>query len=72
MRPVKRIDEFCDTLKELWRDRMPDWRFGQFMSNFLGWAWAKVQQDIFFIEDGEMLELLKNYFEPSKDDAEKP
>ena len=32
MRDPKRIDEFCDLLKELWK-RVPDWRFGQLISN---------------------------------------
>lgn len=32
MRDPKRIDEFCDLLKEIWK-RVPDWRFGQLISN---------------------------------------
>lgn len=32
MRDLKRIDKFCDLLKEIWK-RVPDWRFGQLISN---------------------------------------
>ena len=32
MRDPKRIDKFCDLLKEIWK-RVPDWRFGQLISN---------------------------------------
>ncbi len=54
MRDPTRIDKFCDTLKELWH-RVPDWRFGQLMSNFLGDVYAETKRDIFYIEDDEML-----------------
>lgn len=58
MRNPKRIDEFCDALKEMWH-RAPDWRFGQLMSNFLGEVYTKSGKDIWFIEEPEMLEYVK-------------
>lgn len=61
MRDPKRIDEFCEELKKMWH-QVPDWRFGQLMSNALGEVYAKKNRDIFFIEDDEMLEDLKELF----------
>ena len=63
MRDPKRIDEFCDELKKMWH-RVPDWRFGQLMSNFLGEVSAITERDIFFIEDDEMLEYVAEYQTP--------
>lgn len=62
MRDPKRIDEFCEALKEMWH-QVPDWRFGQLMSNALGEIYVKHNHDIFYIEDDEMLEDLKEIFE---------
>lgn len=62
MRDPKRIDEFCDELKALWHT-VPDWRFGQLMSNVLGEVYVKENRDIFFIEDDEMLDDIKEVFE---------
>jgi hypothetical protein len=60
MRDPKRIDKFCDELKVIWR-RVPDWRFGQLMSNMLGEFVAKTKQDIFFPEDDVIMEFFKEY-----------
>lgn len=57
MRDPKRIDEFCDKLKEYWH-KVPDWRFGQLMVNFLG----SIERDPFFPEEDEMLVLMEKYF----------
>lgn len=62
MRDPNRIDEFCDELKKMWH-QVPDWRFGQLMSNVLGEVYVKRNRDIFFIEDDEMLSDLKEIFE---------
>ena len=60
MRDPKRIPVFCNKLAELW-GKVPDWRFGQLMSNVLGEYCAK-NGDIFFAEDGEMLQFMENFF----------
>ncbi len=60
MRDPERIDVFCRELAVLWH-RVPDWRFGQFISNVMG-AVASEHGDIFFPEDGDMLEYMKEYF----------
>ena len=61
MRDLKRIDKFTRELNRIWITYFPDWRFGQLMSNFLGWISYKKEIDIFFPEEEEMLELLKEF-----------
>ena len=57
MRDPKRIDKFCDLLKEIWK-RVPDWRFGQLISN-LGrqfrsdFEWTPGA--LFYMEDEEFM-----------------
>ena len=60
MRDTKRIDEFCDELKALWHC-VPDWRFGQLMSNMLGAYVSETGRDIFFPEEPEMMEFFRKY-----------
>ncbi|MBQ7171926.1 MAG: hypothetical protein IJR89_06595 [Clostridia bacterium] len=62
MRNPARIKPFCDKLQKYWKEKIPDWRFGQFMSNFLGWVVQETGRDIFFTEDNEMTELLDKFF----------
>jgi len=57
MRDVERIDNFCNKLKEYWKE-VPDWRFGQLIINVLGTC----QRDPFFYEEDEMLKIFENYF----------
>lgn len=53
MRDPKRIDEFCDLLKEIWK-RVPDWRFGQLISN-LGKQLEWTPGGFFYAEDEEFM-----------------
>lgn len=57
MRDINRIDPFLKKLGEYWK-KVPDWRFGQLMVNFLG----QLDRDPFFPEEDEMLEKLDEYF----------
>lgn len=60
MRNPDRIDKFCNELAEEWK-KVPDWRFGQLITNVLG----KMQsegRDPFFTEEDEMIEYFRNYF----------
>ena len=61
MRDPQRIDDFCDRLKEIWK-QVPDWRFGQLMCNVLGEVQNNTKQDIFYIEDKPMIEELEKLF----------
>lgn len=70
MRNVKRIKPFCDNIAKLWGDNLPDWRFGQLMSNFFGWLFETKKVDLFFPEENAMLEYFKEFIEsvkPTKD-----
>lgn len=58
MRNPERIGGFLSALRKVWYS-VPDWRFGQLMSNFLGWYVGETGKDIFFPEDDEMLKYLK-------------
>ena len=44
--------------------KVPDWRFGQLMSNILGEYVAEKKRDIFFPDDDEMIEFFEDYFKP--------
>lgn len=67
MRNPERIDKFCDELKLLWH-KVPDWRFGQLMSNVLGAVYERTNRDPFYMEDAEMLSALKELFEEQAPD----
>ena len=61
MRNEKRIDEFCRMLAYYWH-RVPDWRFGQLISNVLGAYIGTTGRDIFYPEDRELLDFFNEYF----------
>ena len=54
MRDPNRIDKFCDELKTIWH-QVPDWRFGQLMSNVLSAFQAEKMRDIFYPEDEKIV-----------------
>lgn len=54
MRDPKRIDVFCKNLAELWH-KVPDWRFGQLMINYLGYYFEETKRDPWFVEDDDMM-----------------
>jgi hypothetical protein len=61
MRDPNRIDIFCRRLAACWK-KVPDWRFGQLMSNILGEYVYKTKKDIFFLEDEELISFFEEYF----------
>ena len=61
MRDVKRIKKFCDELAKIWAASFPDWRFGQFCSNFFGWLVSEKKKDLWFPEEKAMIEYIKEY-----------
>lgn len=61
MRNPERLDGFYDELKNIHKQYFTDWRFGQLCSNFFGWLYEKKKLDLFFPEENEMLEYLKEY-----------
>lgn len=60
MRDPKRIRKFCNRLATAW-EQVPDWRFGQLISNVLGDYVAKTGRDIFFPEDEEIISFFEKY-----------
>lgn len=62
MRDPTRIKPLMQKLAHMWQQHVPDWRFGQLMSNFLGFVVAETNRDIFFIEDEEMKNLILKFF----------
>jgi len=63
MRNPDRLDIFYKKLKEIHQNKVPDWRFGQLISNFLQWLYVEKGMDIFFPEEDKMLKLFEEYFE---------
>lgn len=67
MRNPNRLDSFYETLKEVHKDSFPDWRFGQLMSNFLGWCVSSGKcGDIWFPEEDKWEEWIREYGEQTK------
>ena len=56
MRDPKRIPEILKELEDFWK-QVPDWRLGQVISNFSYEMTGN--NDPFYIEDKDLLELLK-------------
>lgn len=61
MRNSNRLDSFYFQLREIHKTKFPDWRFGQLMSNFLGWVYSEKKIDPFFPEEDKMLEYFKEF-----------
>ena len=61
MRDHKRIDLFCKNLAEIWH-KVPDWRFGQLVSNIMREYMSETGRDPFFVEDKEIMERMKIWF----------
>ena len=58
MRDVNRIKPFCDEFAQLW-SRCPDLRFGQIVSNIARYMQIEHRMDIFFMEEEELMEVLR-------------
>ena len=62
MRNPNRLYNFYENLRDIHMAYFPDWRFGQFISNFVDWCYTTYRKDIFFVEDDKMSELFKEYY----------
>lgn len=65
MRPIERIEPFLKELGDIWKERFPDWRFGQLIYNFIC-----ENGDPFYWEDEEFLARLEAYLQPEKKEEE--
>lgn len=57
MRDVNRISKFLVELAHIWYAH-PDLRFGQLLIN----VFNSVNKDVYYIEDDELIELIKNSY----------
>jgi len=61
MRDPNRRAKILGLLNLMW-DEVPEWRFGQLLSNLLGFLYTDTKVDPFYIEDDErLIELLHKY-----------
>ena len=59
MRNPDRINPFLKTIEKCW-SKVPDWRFGQLIENLK----RRLDiEDLFYIEDKELEEAIKNIFD---------
>ncbi len=56
MRDPERIDFFLETIGSYWKDKCPDWRFGQLMYNFFSEC-----GDPFYWEESKFLDKFEEY-----------
>ncbi len=61
MRDLNRLDSFYENLKAIHKNYIPDWRFGQFILNFISWYYNKYKRDIFYTEEDKMLKLFEEF-----------
>ena len=61
MRDPNRLYGFYSELQRIHITHFPDWRFGQFMSNFLGWIKQTKGVDFFFVEESKMIDYLHEF-----------
>ncbi|MDV3428230.1 MAG: hypothetical protein LIR50_14630 [Bacillota bacterium] len=57
MRDINRITPFLEEIGTIWKEEVPDWRFGQLMYNFFC-----QYGDPFYWEEDKFLEMLNEYF----------
>lgn len=56
MRDINRIEPFMNEMASIWKEKFPDWRFGQLMSNsFCAFG------DSFYYEEEELLVAFRAY-----------
>lgn len=61
MRDPKRIYKFCNNLAQLWSE-VPDWRFGQLITNIARSYMSETGRDIFYVEDNELMDRMTLWF----------
>ena len=63
MRNPDRLDDFYKELGRIHKEYFPDWRYGQFIVNFLRWY----GRDPFFLEEDAMLKKIYEFVEDDID-----
>ena len=63
MRNPARLTHFYKELEKLHKENIPDWRFGQFMSNFFSWLSMEKRVDPFFPEEDQFIGYVKEFLD---------
>ncbi len=66
MRDPNRLYKFYENLRDIHMTHLPDWRFGQFMINFIDWYYNKYGRDLFYIEEDKMSIILDEFVSSMK------
>lgn len=61
MRDPNRLYGFYDHVREIHMTKFPDWRFGQLMTNFIGYVATRHGVDVFFLEEDKLLEYFEEF-----------
>lgn len=61
MRDPRRLDDFYDRLKKVHQEKLPDWRFGQLIVNFLSAYMRGSEAGLFYCEDPQLIKELEEY-----------
>ena len=61
MRDPNRLYDFYRQLQEIHIIYFPDWRFGQFCSNFFEWLVSEKKVDLFFPEEEQMIKYIREF-----------
>lgn len=59
MRDPQRTWAVCNQIASFWGARVPDWRFGQLIMNFMSWHMNTYHTDAYYIEDDEFMKRFK-------------
>lgn len=62
MRDPNRLNDLYEYLKEIHQKNFPDWRFFQFMVNFIQWY----GRDPFYLEDDKIKEKIEHFVKAIK------
>lgn len=65
MRKAERLDYVYDEMCRLHKKYMSDWRFQQFILNYLSWYVTKYGNDGFYIEDEKIIKFIKEFIKDS-------
>lgn len=63
MRDINRLDSLYENIKAIHKNYVSDWRFGQFLINFMSWYMIKYNKDIFYIEDDKIQKLFREFID---------
>lgn len=61
MRRPNRLYGFYENLRQIHMTHFPDWRFGQLVENFRSWLKNYKNVDIFYSEENELIDYLKEF-----------